>query len=137
MRFSVLALSAVLMSAAAAQAASPIGTWNTPKRHGVVRVLDCGGGICGKIEGGDDITRDPNFADSKNSDASLRERKLKGAMIFEGLTGGPPEWTGKVYNPEDGRTYSGSITQVDENTLKLKGCALSIFCQTQVWTRAK
>jgi hypothetical protein len=34
------------------------------------------------------------------------------------------KWKGQVYNAEDGKTYSGSITLVNATTLNLQGCAL-------------
>ena len=45
-------------------------------------------------------------------------------------------WTGgTVYNPDDGRTYSGKITPVDVNHLKLRGCVFYPLCKTETWTR--
>jgi uncharacterized protein (DUF2147 family) len=47
------------------------------------------------------------------------------------------KWSGQVYNAEDGKTYSGSITLQDARTLKLEGCVLGgLFCKAQTWTRA-
>jgi len=44
-------------------------------------------------------------------------------------------WSGgELYNPDDGRTYTGEI-RVKRGTLELRGCALRIFCQTQTWRR--
>ena len=40
---------------------------------------------------------------------------------------------GSVSNPEDGRTYRGTIN-LDGDILRLRGCA-GPFCQTQVWRR--
>ena len=54
------------------------------------------------------------------------------------FTGGPTKWTGgKVYNPDDGGTYSGTIELLSDNQLKLKGCIVAPFCKTQVWNRVK
>jgi uncharacterized protein (DUF2147 family) len=136
MRLHVIAAAAALAAAAPAFAAAPAaGLWATPERDGKVRVADCGGGICGYIADGADIRANPDVKDIKNSDEALRTRKLKGAPIFENMTGGPSEWKGKVYNPVDGHTYSGSVTMVDANTLKLKGCAVAFLCKTQTWHR--
>ncbi len=138
MRIAGLAVSAALLGASAASAASPAtGMWRTPERDGKVEITDCGGGICGRIADGADIRANPDVKDIKNADESLRNRRLKGTAIFEGMTGGPAEWKGKVYNPVDGKTYSGSVTLTDANTLKLKGCVFVPFCKTQVWYRIK
>jgi uncharacterized protein (DUF2147 family) len=48
----------------------------------------------------------------------------------------PDQWTGgRLYNPEDGRDYKGSLQLRSDSTLVVSGCALFI-CQTQVWRRA-
>ena len=130
---SALALSGV---ASAAFAASPVGDWKTPSKNGVVHVSECGDSLCGKLIDGDDLRTTPGLTDKLNQDASLRTRPLKGLPLFYGLKGGPTEWSGgSVYNPEDGKTYHGSIKLVDDNTLKLTGCVVAPFCKTQTWTR--
>jgi len=130
---SALALSGV---ASAAFAASPVGDWKTPSKNGVVHVSECGDSLCGKLIDGDDLRATPGLTDKLNQDASLRTRPLKGLPLFYGLKGGPTEWSGgSVYNPEDGKTYHGSIKLVDDNTLKLTGCVVAPFCKTQTWTR--
>ena len=43
------------------------------------------------------------------------------------------EWT----LAEDGKTYSGSLTLQDANTIKLEGCILGgLVCKAATWTRA-
>jgi uncharacterized protein (DUF2147 family) len=47
------------------------------------------------------------------------------------------KWSGQVYNAEDGKTYSGSLTLQDANTIKLEGCILGgLVCKAATWTRA-
>ncbi len=51
-------------------------------------------------------------------------------------SGTPDKWNGQVYNPEDGKTYSGSITLKSANELDLQGCVGGgLFCKTQTWAR--
>jgi uncharacterized protein (DUF2147 family) len=51
-------------------------------------------------------------------------------------SGGANKWSGKVYNAEDGETYTGNIILQTPNTLKLEGCILGgMICQGQTWTR--
>jgi uncharacterized protein (DUF2147 family) len=130
---------AALFAAGHAFAASPAeGLWRTPTNNGEVLISDCGGALCGKITTSDRIKADPALTDSKNRDASLRSRPLKDLPMLQGFTGGPSEWKGgKVYNPEDGGTYSGSIKLVDNDTLKLTGCIVWPACKTQTWKRIK
>jgi uncharacterized protein (DUF2147 family) len=47
------------------------------------------------------------------------------------------KWSGQVYNADDGKTYSGSLTLQDANTIKLEGCIMGgLLCKAQTWTRA-
>lgn len=74
--------------------------------------------------------------DTHNSDRLLRARPLVGIEIVSGLREtAPGVWgDGSLYNPDDGRTYTGTI-RLDGGTLSLTGCALKVFCQTQIWRR--
>ncbi|WP_137933650.1 DUF2147 domain-containing protein [Mesorhizobium comanense] len=47
---------------------------------------------------------------------------------------GKGTYSGTITDPRDERTYSGRAT-LKGNTLKLTGCALKIFCQTEIWRR--
>lgn len=128
----------VFAIATPAMAADIVGRWRTPGNGGEVELYKCGAAVCGRLISSANIAKDPNLADIKNKDEAKKTRKLKGLTIMTGFTGGPTEWKGgKLYNPEDGNTYSGTITATDENTLKLKGCVVAPLCKTQVWTRIK
>ena len=121
-------------------AADPAGTWLTENGKARVRVADCGGVLCGTIA----WLKEPNDAAAKpktdvnNADASKRGRPLIGVATVIGMkpSGTPDKWTGQVYNAEDGKTYSGSLTLTGATTLKLEGCALGgLVCKSQTWTR--
>lgn len=135
----LLAIAAITAAVATpALAADITGRWRTPGNGGEVEVYKCGAALCGRLISSAHIAREPGALDVKNQDQSLRDRKLKGLTFLTGFTGGPTEWKGgKVYNPEDGKTYSGSITATDANTLKLKGCVVAPLCKTQVWSRIR
>jgi uncharacterized protein (DUF2147 family) len=126
-----------------ALAAEPTGTWYTANGDSQVRVVKCGGALCGAIvwlkEPIDPATGRPK-TDKNNPDPRLQARPLLGVQIVLGMRPGgtPNEWSGNVYNASDGRTYSGSFTLVGANRAELKGCVLGgLFCKSQVWTRAK
>ncbi|MFG1395772.1 DUF2147 domain-containing protein [Roseixanthobacter pseudopolyaromaticivorans] len=133
-----------LMVAVLSVLASPVlaadvtGTWLTPTDQGVVEIVPCGGSVCGRLVSSDDIKTNPGLTDSKNSNASLRGRTLKGLLILQGFTGSGGNWSGgQIYNPDDGKTYSASLSLAGDNTLKVRGCVVVPFCETQTWTRAK
>jgi uncharacterized protein (DUF2147 family) len=60
-----------------------------------------------------------------------------GVTIVIGMKpAGTDKWSGQVYNAEDGKTYTGSVTMQGAGALKLEGCALGgLFCKAQTWTR--
>ena len=138
-RTAALAFAAALLAMSSAHAeAGAVGEWDTHHGGGVVRISECDGALCGKVIDSEPLKTDPDAKDIRNADASLRNRPLKGLTVFYGVKGGPTEWTGgSVYNPEDGKTYHGSIKLVDADTLKLTGCVFAPLCESQTWTRIK
>ncbi len=124
-----------------ALAADPLGTWLTASKEDHVRIVNCGGALCGTLvwmkEPNDPATGRPKL-DKNNADPAKQSRPLLGVPIVLGMKpSGPNVWSGNVYNAKDGKTYTGSFTMTSDNTADLKGCVLSILCQSQTWTRAK
>ncbi|WP_246217750.1 DUF2147 domain-containing protein [Jiella pacifica] len=108
-----LILATVLAAAFATPSfsAEPIrGKWRAPG-GGIVQVSTCGGNYCATVISG------------------RHKGKAVGRMAGSGGT-----YEGEVTDPRDDRTYSGSAT-VSKTELELTGCALKVFCKTQVWTR--
>lgn len=137
---SILGLMAGPKIIAPAFAADPLGTWYTADKDSQVRIVNCGGALCGSLiwlkEPNDPATGRPKL-DKNNADASKQSRPLLGVQIVLGMKpGGPNAWSGEVYNASDGKTYTGSFTMTGDNTAELKGCVMSIICKTQTWTRA-
>jgi uncharacterized protein (DUF2147 family) len=124
-----------------AHAAEPAGTWWTADRKGKVKIVNCGGAICGTLswlaEPNDPETNKPK-TDKNNKDASKQSRPLIGTPIVLSMKpSGADKWDGQVYNAEDGNIYSGSFTMSGANTAQLKGCVMGgLICKGQSWTRA-
>jgi uncharacterized protein (DUF2147 family) len=139
----VIATSAILCVAAAtpASAGDPRGNWTTENGKAKVAIVNCGGALCGNIvaltEPNDPATGKPK-TDSNNPDAARRTRPMLGVQIVIDMKpDSGDKWKGQVYNAEDGKTYSGSITLVNASTLTLQGCALGgLICKNQTWTRS-
>jgi uncharacterized protein (DUF2147 family) len=139
----VIATSAILCLAAATPAAAgdPRGNWMTDGGKAKIAIVSCGGALCGNIvaltEPNDPATGKPK-TDSNNSDAGKRTRPMVGVpIVIDMKPDSADKWKGQVYNAEDGKTYSGSITLVDTKTLSLQGCAMGGFiCKSKTWTRA-
>ncbi len=137
----VVLLAGIILPAAAS-AADPSGTWLTEGGKSQVKIVRCGNALCGTII----WLKEPNDpgtgkakTDFRNQDVSRRSRALIGIEIVLGMqpSGTPDKWTGEVYNPEDGKTYSGSLTMTGINELSLTGCVLAVLCKSQTWTRVR
>jgi len=139
----VLALAATGLVASRAEAARVdiAGRWATQGLGSIVEFRPCAAApdaMCGRIlwlwDANDPAGK--RRADVHNPDRALRSRPLVGIEIVRGLREtSPGVWSeGSVYNPDDGRTYTGAV-KVRNGRLELRGCALNVICQTQVWRR--
>jgi uncharacterized protein (DUF2147 family) len=126
---------------ASAQSQGLTGRWASEGFGSIVDFQPCesdAAAMCGRIrwlwEANDSSGR-PRV-DGRNPDRALRARSLVGMEIIRGFREtAPGVWTGgALYNPDDGRTYTGTI-RLRQGALHLQGCALNVFCQTQVWRR--
>jgi uncharacterized protein (DUF2147 family) len=137
-------IAAVMLGAlpSATFAADPTGTWSTEGGKATVRIASCGTELCGTIvalkEPNDPATGRPK-TDVNNPDPNKRNRPMIGVVIVFGMkpSGTADKWNGQVYNAEDGKTYTGSLTMQGARALKLEGCVLGgLICKGQVWSRA-
>jgi uncharacterized protein (DUF2147 family) len=141
LRTATIAAALLGVSLGTGLAADPMGTWHTEEGKATVRIAACGPALCGTIislKDANDDTGKPK-TDKNNTDASLRGRPMIGVAIVLGMkpSGTANKWSGQVYNAEDGKTYSGSLTLQDANTIKLEGCILGgLVCKAATWTRA-
>jgi len=140
----VLGAGALALTAVApAFAADPLGTWLTENGRAQVRIVNCGGALCGNIvwlkEPIDPDTHQPKL-DKYNPDASLRSRPLLGVpIVLDMKPAGPDKWDGHVYKADEDSPgiYTGSFAMTGPNTAELKGCVMGgLICKSQTWTRA-
>jgi uncharacterized protein (DUF2147 family) len=127
-----------------ALAADPTGNWLVKDQTAVIRVAPCADALCGTIA----WTSQPGL-DENNPDPKKRDRPIVGTQILLGMKparggggtggtggGGGNRWDGEIYNPENGKTYSGHIILLGPDVLRVEGCLL-IFCGGENWTRAR
>lgn len=127
-------------TAAASQGSGAItGTWATGSQGGRVEIYRCGPSLCGKIVDAAPLRANPDQRDVNNPDSKLRDRRLKGLVVLQGVEGGPREWKGgPVYDPETGEGAArATLTLRADGKLEVKGCKAAIFCRTKVWTRVR
>ena len=66
----------------------------------------------------------------------MRGRPIVGLPIFTGLApSAPSTWTGKIYNPEDGHTYTATLTVLSRKEILLRGCKAWLLCGEKQWLR--
>jgi uncharacterized protein (DUF2147 family) len=125
----------IASSAADAQPArvptDPTGEWLVANQVARIKIADCDGRLWGVV-----AWEAQAGIDKKNPDPTLRSRPTLGMPILLGMTPSKTnQWEGKIYNSEDGHTYSANISLLDPNTLRVQGCFLGFLCGGENWTR--
>jgi uncharacterized protein (DUF2147 family) len=115
------------------------GTWLSEDGGTKVRIVNCGGKLCGTViwldEPLDRATGKPK-TDKLNPDPAKRTRPLVGLQVVTGMTpSGPNKWSGSIYNADDGRTYKAHLSVEGTSRAKVVGCVLAVLCKGHVWTR--
>jgi len=126
------------------------GTWRTLLQSEIT-IARCEAGFCGAISkivvpehivesvGADVLAgMSPDaFYDANNEDPALRTRPILGLQILTLIPSNEPmTYDGSIYNPEDGKTYSGYVQVLGPDTIRLNGCVLyNIICRGEDWTR--
>ena len=105
------AVASMLAVSGTAFAAEPIvGNWKTESGD-TAAIGSCGGSYC----------------------ITLKTGQYAGKRIGR-MKGSGKSYNGTITDPSDGKQYSGSA-KVSSSSMKLKGCALKIFCKTQNWSK--
>jgi uncharacterized protein (DUF2147 family) len=126
----ILVLSTLVTGSAVAQ--DPKGTWLSQTGETRIRIAACGAELCGTV-----VWQKTPGKDVHNPDAARRNRDIVGLRMMFGMkSSGGSEWTGQLYNFQDGRTYSGKMRLAGPNALELSGCVMGgMICRSQTWTR--
>jgi uncharacterized protein (DUF2147 family) len=121
--------------------ASPVFAQETPKVAGVwqsqsgitrVKVSPCGTGLCAHV-----VWQKNPSKDVHNPEPEKRERPIVGLQLVSNMKpAAPGEWTGEIYNYEDGKTYHGKVKAVSANAIEIGGCVMGgMICQSKTWTK--
>lgn len=113
--------------------ASIEGRYWTDDRKGIIEMYLEGEEIKGRI-----LWRSSPLLDSKNPDPGLRGRSMIGVTFLTGFTEKGDAWKGgRVYSPDNGRTYRGKLWLEDDGQiLKMRGfIGVSLLGRTASFTR--
>jgi uncharacterized protein (DUF2147 family) len=124
-----------------------LGLWNTDKNESKIEIFKCGDKYCGRIA----ELKEPNYpaddkegmggkpkVDRKNPDPALRTHPIVGLQLMRGFvySGGNVWEDGRIYDPNDGKTYKCKMTLSSPNRLEVRGfIGFSLLGRTTVWTR--
>ena len=109
-----------LMAASTAAMADPSGTWLRDNGASRVRISSCGSNFCGTIV----------WLKDAGGPAKIGQR-----VFYDMASSGANKWSGKAFNPEDGKTYSGTMS-LNGSSLTTSGCVLGgIICRSVNWKR--
>ncbi|MCK9418022.1 MAG: DUF2147 domain-containing protein [Nitrospirae bacterium] len=124
-----------------------LGVWNNQEKSAKIELFKCGDKYCGKLV---ELT-EPNYPegsregvpgtpklDNNNPDPNLRKTPRLGLAILRDFAhAGENKWAGgKVYDPKNGKTYSGKMTLVTPGQLEMRGfLGISLLGRTATWTR--
>jgi uncharacterized protein (DUF2147 family) len=116
------------------------GVWINGDGDGWIELYIQNEELKGRIIGSPDDPQNlkPSRLDTENPDTALRSRELRGLTILTGFRyDGDGEWKdGRIYDPNSGNTYRGTIRMEEAGSLKLRGyVGISLFGRTETWTR--
>lgn len=125
----LLALAAAGQNGAEPSTRGVEGVWTNPQGSVQVRTGQCGDKLCGWVVWASEKAK----ADSaKKGNTSL----IGTAVLRDYQASGKARWSGEIYIPDMRSSFGSTITLVDAQTLKVRGCALGgLFCKTQNWRR--
>ena len=115
------------------------GIWLTAAGDAKVRISPCGSTLCGIIvwlkNPIDPATGKPQI-DDKNSNKALSHRPIIGINLFSSMHAATAnQWSGKIYNADNGKTYSSELRLAGAKKLEVRGCVMSFLCGGETWTK--
>lgn len=116
------------------------GVWMTSGGRSHVRVEACEDKVCAWIvwlREAFNVKGEP-LRDRRNEAAELRDRPIIGIKVLQVGQNETNLWSGRVYDPERGRTYPANVTVERAGVLKVTGCSWAGWpCKTRVWQRVE
>ena len=124
MRRSAIAFCLMLTAMPAWTAAldEPTGRWDRDDGLGGIEITRCDGALCGRI------------AWLRDTGTPAHVGQL---VLFDMRPSGPDTWSGSADNPEDGRTYAGTM-MLSGGRLLTRGCILGgLICRSVALSRPR
>ena len=110
--------------------ADPTGIW-LDKDGWTIRIHTCGQALCAHIVSTQpplDPATGKGWTDKNNPDVSKRDRPLIGIQVlFDMHPNGPAKWSGTLYDPDRGKSYSGNLIDLGADRIRIEGCMI-VLC---------
>jgi uncharacterized protein (DUF2147 family) len=105
----------------------PLGDWQTQGKKEPVRIVTCGGALCGYVlDLSSNTTGEPVLINMKPRATS--DKAASGKVRSE--------WSGNIYSRDTGDAYYATLAIRGANSLRVEACAFGRFlCSGNVWTR--
>lgn len=104
----------------AAWAGDASGTWLRENGESKVKISACGAALCGSVVWVKDAAKQANIGKK---------------VFYDMVSSGDDKWKGKAFNPEDGKTYTGTMTLIGDR-LTTAGCVFGgLICRSVNWSR--
>jgi len=139
-----LALSLAVAAAGALAQSSPVGLWKTIDDDGkteksLVRIVDAGGVLVGKIEKIFDASKQDSKCDKCTDDR--KDKPILGMTIIRNVKQDADDkdlWTGgEILDPNNGKTYRTRLKPIEGGKqLQMRGY-IGPFYRTQTWIRVE
>ena len=132
-RSELFAIATLACLSAAPALAHVEGMWMV-KDGTILRIHNCGEAVCGNIAA---LRHNQPATDRNNADPSQSSRSLLGVQVLQSMRpAGSGKWTGRLYNVDDGKTYTGNLIEVGPDAIRIEGCWLGV-CGGENLTRVK
>lgn len=131
-RLTLLAALCAVATPSLADANKVSGTWQSQSGITRVKVTPCGAGLCANV-----VWQQNPSKDVHNPDPAKRERPIVGLQLVSNMKPvGDGEWSGSIYNYEDGQTYQGKVKVNNANAIEIGGCVMGgMICRSKTWTK--
>jgi len=121
----------LILAFAAAQAAQPApieGLWKNPIGSAIIAVAPCGNALCGKVV----------WASARGQrEVAKTTSNVVGTTVLTAVKPKGKGWAGQLFIPDDNIHVSAKLQLLSATQLKLTGCAMALFCRSQIWTRTE
>ena len=107
----------------------PFGIWRNSKDSVHIEILRCGEALCGRVVWANEKAK----ADARKGGTD----PLVGTEMLRNFRkDSKGRWRGKVFVPDIGQTFYGTIAMIDAHKLKARGCLFAgIVCRSKIWVQ--